>query len=176
MIRAILLLILSSGLPACADRSTRDTGIEAKYDKSTGKLSQLTIKGKTSHMDGRNFVRIEVDENQDGRVDRWEYYGPDQTLEKVGMSRANDGSPDAWAFAGPDGGVSKIEVSTKRDGRVNRIESYERGHLTKAEEDTDGDGRSDKWETYANGVLATASFDPAGTGKPTVTIDYRQTE
>ena len=30
-----------------------------------------------SYMDGTRAVRIEVDTNKDGKVDCWEYYGPD---------------------------------------------------------------------------------------------------
>ena len=100
-------------------------------------------------MDGSMFVRIEVDKNDDGSVDRWEYFSADGTLEKVGISRADDGIAD-------------------------RTEFYNRGELTRVEHDTDGDGLVDKWETYAGGSLAKVSFDVTKSGKPTVTIDYRQ--
>ena len=46
----------------------------------------------------QDFLRIEIDTNEDGKIDRWEYYGPDQKLERVGFSRSNDGKHDAWAF------------------------------------------------------------------------------
>ena len=39
-----------------------------------------------------------VDQDEDGRIDRWEYYGPDRRLEKIGFSRAKDGIEDAWSF------------------------------------------------------------------------------
>jgi hypothetical protein len=154
---------------------------QATYDKNTGKLSQLTIDavkdGKPniySYMDGAKFVRIEIDNDEDGKIDRWEYYGPDQALEKVGSSRLNDGKQDLWAYQGADGTVSKIELSTKRDGKIDRVEFYEKGALVRAEQDSDGDGRPDKWETYAEGALATASFDTKHTGVPDQVIDYRK--
>ena len=34
-------------------------------------------------MDGTKFISIEIDKDEDGRVDRWEYYRGDQKLEKV---------------------------------------------------------------------------------------------
>lgn len=155
--------------------------VEATYDKTTGKLSQLTVDaandGKpniTSYMDGTKFLRIEIDKNEDGKIDRWEYYGADQKLEKVGLSRSDDGKPDAWAFQGADGSIARVEVSTRRDGKVNRTEFYEKGALSRAEEDTDADGRADKWEQYESGALVSVSFDTTKSGKPTTTIDYRK--
>lgn len=161
--------------------SPEEQRVKAEYDKETGKLSQLTVDvakdGKpniTSHMDGTKFLRIEIDADEDGKVDRWEYYGADQRLERVGFSRANDGKADAWAFRGTDGSVVKVEVSTKRDGKVTRTEFYEKGALSRAEEDTDADGRVDKWELYESGALVSVSFDTKKSGKPTTTIDYRK--
>jgi hypothetical protein len=154
--------------------------VEAKYDQTSGLLTQLTIDAKTdgkpniySYMDGNKFVRIEIDKDEDGKIDRWEYYGPDQKLQKVGMSRANDGKVDSWAYEGPDGLVSRVEVSTRRNGRINRTEFYARGELMRAEEDTNGDGKVDKWETYAAGSLSSVSFDTTGSGRPNRIIDYQ---
>ena len=155
--------------------------IEATYDKQTGKLSQLTVNAKKdgkpnifSYMDGARFIRIEIDRDEDGKIDRWEYYAADQKLEKVGFSRLNDGKVDSWAYQAPDGSIGKIEVSTKRDRNVDRVELYENGSLVRAEQDSNGDGRPDKWETYADGVLTTAAFDIRHTGSPDRFIDYRQ--
>jgi hypothetical protein len=155
--------------------------VQATYDKTSGKLSQLTVDamkdGKpniVSYMDGTKFLRIEIDSNEDGKTDRWEYYGANQKLERVGFSRANDGKADAWAFQGPDGSVARIEVATKGDGKPNRTEFYEKGTLSRAEEDTNVDGLVDKWEQYEAGALVSVSFDTTKSGKPTTTIDYRK--
>jgi hypothetical protein len=40
--------------------------------------------------------RGEVDTDEDGVVDRWEYFRSDGSLEKVGVSRARNGTPDTW--------------------------------------------------------------------------------
>ncbi len=112
--------------PGCAENH-QERQVEAAYDKATGKLRQVTVDagkdGKPnviSYMDGNKFVRIEIDTDEDGKIDRWEYYGSDQELEQVGLSRANDGVVDAWAYQGPGGAVQRIEVSTKRNGIRNR--------------------------------------------------------
>jgi EF hand len=177
-VRTLLLATGALTLAAC-DGQTEERGVQAKYDRGTGKLSQLTVDaardGKpniTSYMDGAKFLRIEIDADEDGKIDRWEYYGADQKLERVGFSRAKDGKVDAWAYQDLDGSLFKVDVSTKRDGKVSRTEFYEKGALSRAEEDTDADGRIDKWEQYESGALVSVSFDTTKSGRPTTTIDY----
>lgn len=180
----MVLLVLLSFIAACLSASAcrtphEDRRVRAVYDKETGKLSKLTVgalkDGRPdvfSYMDGARIIRIEIDNDEDGKIDRWEYYANDQRIVKAGFSRANDGKPDAWAFQAPDGTIAKIEVSTKRDGKTNRTEFYDKGVLARAEEDADGDGRVDKWETYQEGALASVSFDTMKSGKPNYTINY----
>lgn len=174
-------IAVAVAVAACGGSSPEEQRVQATYDKTTGKLSQLTVDvtkdGKpniTSYMDGTKFLRIEIDNNEDGKIDRWEYYEADQKLEKVGFSRSDDGKPDAWAFQASDGSIGRVEISTKREGKPNRTEFYEKGALSRAEEDTDGDGRIDKWEQYESGALVSVSFDTTKSGKPTTTIDYRK--
>lgn len=166
---------------SCDGGSERSSLVQAKYDAKTGKLSQLTLNGAKdgkpniiSYMDGQKVVRIEIDSDENGRTDRWEYYGADQKLQKVGVSRSNDGIVDTWLFQGTDGLPAKAEISTARDGKVTRTEFFSKGDLARAEEDTDADGRVDKWETYSGGALTAVAFDTTKSGKPTVTVDYRQ--
>ena len=80
-------------------------------------------------MDGASIVRIEIDKDEDGAIERWEYYDANKRLEKVGTSRANDGKVDTWAYPAADGATARIERSTRRDGRVTRTEFYEGGVL-----------------------------------------------
>lgn len=176
----VVLALAVLGSSGCRSAS-REGRVEAKYDETTGELRQLTVNalkdGKadiTSYMDGSKFVRIEIDSNEDGKTDRWEYYGAHQKVDRVGFSRANDGKADAWATRAADGTVSRFEISTRHDGTVNRVEFYEAGRLARAEEDTDRDGRADKWETYDSGELVSVSFDTKKSGKPTTTVDYRK--
>ena len=162
----------------CGDART-DVRARASYDKQSGKLLSLVVDGERdgkpdifSYMDGSRFVRIEIDKDEDGNIDRWEYYGSDQKLEKVGLSRLNDGTVDAWIYRSADGSTDRMEIATRRDGKPDRFEFYEKGVLVRAEQDTNGDTRIDKWETYKEGALATVSFDTKGSGSPDVTIDY----
>ena len=59
-----------------------------------------------SYMDGTRIVRVELDTNEDGIVDRWESYNQAGTLEKVGTSQENDGRVDTWAYPAADGSTA----------------------------------------------------------------------
>ena len=171
-----LALVLSIALidgSACGRSSEPQGRIEAVYDKQTGRLTLLKydsnhngIFDTWSYMDGARVVRIEIDKDEDGKIDRWEYYGPNQQLLKVGLSRLNDGKVDAWSYPNPDGSTARIDLSNKRDGKVDRIEYYEKNALVRAEEDTDGDGQIDKWEAYEGARLASVAFDTVHRGTP----------
>jgi hypothetical protein len=160
-----VLLACALGLAGCQRRAGAKR-IEPVYDPKTGKLQLLKYDSNGngvidtwSYMDGARVVRIDIDTDEDGKIDRWEYYGPNQELEKVGFSRLKDGKEDAWSFPDAAGATERIGMSTRRDGKITRVEHYEGGHLVSAEEDSDEDGRMDKWETYDGERLASVSFD-----------------
>jgi hypothetical protein len=170
-------------LAACSapPSSPRDT-IVAQYDPESGRLKRIefdtTQNGRNDAvgiMDGTHVERIEVDEDEDGTVDRWEFYSVDRRLERVGFSRQHNGVMDSIAFFAMDGAMKRIEMSTRGDGHFNRTEYYEGELLARVEEDTNGDGRTDKWETYAvdahpaagkSPSIVMAAFDDAFRGTP----------
>jgi hypothetical protein len=172
--------VLLWAFAACQNSGTAGARfIQPQYDEQTGRLKQLAYdsdkNGRTdtiSYMDGARVLRIEIDKDEDGKVDRWEHYGPDQKLEKIGVSRPNDGKEDAWSFAGPDGAITRVEISLKRDGKITRIEHFEDELPVRAEEDVDADGRMDKWETFEAGRLTSVSFDSTHRGTPDRRIVY----
>ncbi len=162
-------LIFGCGGPASVAKT-----VDPVYDKATGRLQLLKYDANGngrpdtfSYMEGARVLRIEIDKDEDGKIDRWEYYGADAKLERVGFSAKNDGHEDGWSFAGPDGAVSRVELSTRRDGTVTRTEFYDKAAIARAEEDTDFDGAVDKWETYAaGGRMASVAFDTVHRGTP----------
>jgi len=150
--KMLAVVVLAAAFGACRD-GRANAAIQATYD-NTGHLQMLAFdsnrNGKPdtwSHMEGSRIARIDIDADEDGAIDRWEYYDSNQQLAKVGTAR-------------------------KRDGKVSRSEFYEGGLLARAEEDTDGNGLVDKWETYANGAMAAVAFDTEGAGHPTRRIQY----
>jgi hypothetical protein len=182
MMRKFWLVVAGVMLSACADaakerlkETTRPT-----YDHVTGRLRELTFDANANgrvdtwtDMDGAKPLRSRIDRNEDGKIDRWEHYGADGRLAKIGFSRNDGGKPDAWAFSGSDGKVQRIEISSTADeSRIDRWEYYDplragpdgRGALARAEEDTNRDGKRDKWETYEGGAIKTVAFDENGDG------------
>lgn len=175
MKRIALAALAASLVSACSDpekEQLRKTTVPT-YDKTTGKLKQLTfdynkngVIDTWTDMDGARPVFTRQDRNEDGKMDRWEYFDDGAKLVKVGFSRRDDGKPDAWAYSGPDGRIARIEVSYTSDEKtIDRWEFYASDVLVRSEEDTNGDGRPDKWETYVNGGVKTASFDDDKDGR-----------
>jgi len=182
--------VLCGMLAGCSTQaSTVGDAPQAKYDATSGHLRELafdaTHSGRNNaigFMDGTQIQRIEVDEDGDGQVDRWEFYDARRHLERVGISRHHNGSIDAMAFYGEHGDLERIEVSTRADHLFDRIEFYQFESLRRVEEDTNGDGRVDKWETYAvdshhaagdTPTILTAVFDDVFRGTPTRRLVYR---
>jgi hypothetical protein len=175
----LLALACVAGCSTPEKEQLRKTTIPT-YDKKTGKLKELTLDydkngviDTWTEMDGAKPVFTKQDRNEDGKLDRWEYFDAEGKLLKVGFSRSDDGKPDAWAFAGADGKVERVEISFSGDDKkINRWEFYKGEALERAEEDTDNDGRADKWETYADGGVKTAAFDTDKDGRPDRRLIY----
>jgi hypothetical protein len=166
-------------LAACRGPQTAAVGtVEPVYD-AAGRVRVLKYDGDrdgkidaVGDVEGTRIVRVAVDDDEDGRPDRWEYYGPDQRLEKVGFSTTGDGRENAWSFAGADGDVERIAIAGRQDGRVSRVEHFVQGRIVRADDDRDGDGLPDKWETYENGRLTSVAFDSAHRGSPDRRVRY----
>ena len=174
--------ILVAGLTSIACGTPAGGGrVEPVYDDATGRLQLLKYDANGdgtidtwSYMDGARVVRIELDPDQNNVIDRWEYYGPGQAIEKVGTSRLGDNTPDSWAFYDAAGMMTKLEISTHRDGTVDRVEYYEGAVRVRAEEDTNADGRTDKWEAFEGPRLASVALDTRQRGTPDRRVVYAQ--
>jgi hypothetical protein len=164
------LMAIALGITAAAGcgQPEQAAGAEAvvpTYNAETGRLERISYDrdkdGKPDawlYLDGTKATRAELDENNDGNIDRWEHYRAD--------------APTSSDGAVPRGELLKAEQSTQLDGKVNRFETYEHGRLVRVEEDTTGDGRLDKWETWKDGSLAEVALDTKGTGKADRRIVY----
>lgn len=182
MRRPFLICLMCAGLCGCSSPGpdAADSTTKPTYDKATGKLTQLTYdankNGKIdtwTDMDGTKPLRSRIDQDEDGRIDRWEYYDERGGLAKVGFSRRQNGIPDAWAFSGADGKIARVDSSSTGDEKkIDRREAYEQGIMVSSESDTNGDGRTDQWETYESGLLKTAAMDQDGDGAPDRRLTY----
>ena len=146
--------------------------VRPTYNKDTGQLERITYDrnhdGKPDawlFMNGARVVMAELDENFDGTVDRWEYYGDRPAT-------GPDSAPPPGVPALPHSVLERAEQATRGDGKVTRREWYEKGQLARVEEDTTGNGRVDKWETWSAGALQKLELDTRGTGHPDRRLVY----
>lgn len=132
----IALIVTLAGCKAPAD--PRRTNFEvrgkegvAKFDPKTGKLTRLEFdknkNGKmdsTSYMDGTRVIRIEMDNDEDGKIDRWEFYGENNKIARVGTSSRDDEVQDTYAYPDATGFLAKVEFDTNRDGTIDKRDHY----------------------------------------------------
>jgi hypothetical protein len=166
---AAFVLALAAAIGCQRSQPTGTSEVQPTYNKDTGRLERISYdRNRDTRMDawlvmnGTRVVRAELDENFDGVVDRWEYYG-DQAVPAA--AAPGDGPV-------PRGALVRAEQATRGDGKVNRRESYENGQLSSVEEDANGDGKTDKWEAWSGGVLKVMALDTKGTGKPDRRLVY----
>jgi hypothetical protein len=164
-------LVVSVGCQK-AGKPAGNAEVKPSYNKDTGQLERITYDrnydGKPDawlFMNGARVVMAQLDENFDGTIDRWEYYG-DRPAADV------DAAPAAGTPALPRRILERAEQATRGDGKVNRREWYEKGQLARVEEDTTGSGRVDKWETWSAGALQKLELDTKGSGRPDRRLIY----
>ena len=136
------------------------------YDALTRVLVRLDWDSNgDGRIDHRTYVhrtvpyRTEIDRDDDGRVDTWEYVAADGKVRRLGTASANDGVEDTWTWPADGAGTLRIDRAQYRDGVADRAEYFQRDVLVRAEEDANRDGRIDKWETWEGGVLRAAAYD-----------------
>jgi hypothetical protein len=186
----VFLAAALAGLSACGnpDAERLRQAVRPTYDKTSGRLAELAYDsnqdGRTdtwTDMEGARPLRSRIDADEDGTIDRWEYYDSDGRLVRVGMARATPGRVDAWALVDRDGEVHDVEVSSSGDERrIDRWEHYappptgaDASVLVGVDEDGNRDGRPDKWLTLRDGAIATAAFDEDRDGTPDRRLTYQ---
>lgn len=144
-----------------------------------GKLQRIDYDGNgdgrpdivAHHRGEKSPSQLEIDEDFDGKMDRWEDYDPAGRLVKVGVSRKGKG-PDLWLTPGPGDLPAKKEYDDNGDMRVDRTEILQRGLLVRMELDSDNDGRPDRWQDWSTGRLTSEDLDTDGDGKADRRITY----
>jgi hypothetical protein len=153
-------------------------GAYRAYYDSAGRLQRIDYDqdgdGRPDHIahhDGARTPRlIEVDEDRDAHVDRWEEYGSDGVLARVGSTSRPGGGPDLWTVPGPGGVPARREYDEDGDGRPERVEILTDGAVSRVELDLDRDGRVDRWQTWTAGVLVAEEADTDADGRPDLRV------
>jgi hypothetical protein len=109
-----------------ASQPAGNAEVKPSYNKDTGQLERITYDrnhdGKPDawlFMNGARVVMAQLDDNYDGTIDRWEYYGD--------RPAGADAAPAAGMPALPRSILERAEQATRGDGKVNRREWYEKG-------------------------------------------------
>ena len=167
---ALALAVGCTASPTPGNVSTSAVKATPVYNDKSGQLEQIVSDsngdGKIdtrAFMEGRRLLRIEIDRNNDGSTDRFEFYG------EAPPERVNPNSPAGRAE------IERVEESNGPDvTRITRREFYDRGELARVEDDSNNDGRLDRWELYERGVLSRIDMDINGAGFPTRRLVYRR--
>jgi hypothetical protein len=119
--------------------------------------------------------RLEIDENRDGKVDRWEDYNSEGLMVRFSTS-AKGGSPDRFVEIDPaTKATTRVETDADHDGRRERLEVFAGGRLTRVEIDTNGDGKRDRLQDWSAGYLASEEIDRDGDGRADIRILHTKT-
>ena len=157
-----------------------DRGPYKAYYDTWGRLQRVDYDdngdGRADHIAHHDGARmphlIEIDEDHDGNIDRWEKYGVDGVLLKAGTASRPGGGPEVWTVPGPDGTPKRREYDADGDGRAERAEILEAGVVVAVELDLDRDGRPDRWQSWRDGRLVSEDADTDGDGHPDVRIRH----
>lgn len=124
-----------------------------------------------AYFSGRNTPdRLEIDENRDGTVDRWEEYNPEGVLLRFATSRKG-GTPDRFVEIDPlTKATIQVETDADHDGKRERLELFVGGKLSRAEIDTNGDGKRDRAQDWSAGYLMSEEIDQDGDGRADIRI------
>lgn len=162
--RGLCSLIVCALAVGCAGGSLPPTHVVPQYDAGSGGLVRLSydsnLDGRpdmVAWMEGRSVRLVEVDEDHDGRPDRWEHY-----------AASSGTAPGAPAEQRP----ARVEHVIRRGETVVRREIFEGGNLIEAREDRDADGRDDRWEVYGAGGLSEVQIDTDADGRPDRRLTY----
>jgi hypothetical protein len=160
-----------------------DKGAYKAYYDSLGQLVRILHDSNgdgrpdriAHYKDGKTIDLIEIDQDGDGWIDRWEHYDGTGRLLKLGQWRVSRGKEDTWTTLGPDAEPARVEYDDDGDGVVDRAEVLREGKVVGIEIDADRDGRIDRFQAWEKGRLLREDFDTDGDGKPDrrITHDVR---
>jgi len=114
--------------------------------------------------------RLEMDENRDGKLDRWEEYNALGKMLRYSTS-LKGGIPEKFVELDPSTNqATQIETDADHDGRREQLQVFVKGRLSRVEIDSDGDGKRDRSQDWSPGYLASEELDRDGDGTADVRI------
>jgi len=186
-----LLVLTALALAACHPHKKDEPEVSAAYQGMHRQVAEREVDG--------GVVVVEIDVNEDGNADIFNYYRPRENAERLlvkkeadmngdgkvdiitefsdlgelvteSMDRNFDGRMD-WRDHYQDGQRVMSETDDDFDGNMDVFSYFREKKITRKERDTDGDGRIDLWERYnEEGEVIKTGADTNGDGK----MDFRE--
>lgn len=152
---------------------------QASFDLETHNLTRRVldqnrdgISDRIITYEGLGGARIEeLDTDFDGRVDRWDTFGPEGQRLRSATARIGD-RPDRIASYSRSGELSRVETDSDLDGNFEHVQIFERGVLAEVRLDSDHNGRTDRVQDYRPGYLAAEDFDTDEDGAPELRMTF----
>jgi len=120
----------------------------------------------------RRYWRVQTDADSDGFVDKWEVFGRDGELEKIGIATKRPGHPDVWIVPDGRGGVRRREFDVSGNGAIDKIEWFDGTVLTRVAVDGNQNGHMDRWQDWRGGRVVSERLDTDGDGEPDRKLVY----
>jgi len=143
--------------PPVAPSETEQMDRETQEDRDeNGLLKSRRIESEQSGLPKRietytagKLTSVEIDENDDGLIDVWNFYDSTQRLEKEERDRNFDGQIETWTRFDPEtGSIHTVFEDRDEDGEIDLWNFYEAGHVTLRGEDKENKGRATQLTLY----------------------------
>lgn len=123
-------------------RLLRGDGRDAAFRPAEGASGELQVGSRSLALDAKGLVKSGFSLRGNGVIDAWAYRDAQGRLHKIEVSRQQNGKVDRWEYYAGDQ-LERVELDEDRDGRVDRWQTYEGGILIRETRDQDGDGQPD---------------------------------
>jgi len=182
---SLSLLVLALA-PACgASTAQHDASGDANVSDALVERSDMNMDGRSDltryfapgAADGqKKLLKLEVDLNFDGRVDKVNTYNPETgKLTRVELNWDFDKAVDMIETYDAEGNLEQQEIDRDFNGQFDVIKRYKGGLLYSRQIDTNGDGRWDLWEYFSKkGDVYRIGKDLDGDGKPEYFEDVKK--
>lgn len=139
--RLVIGLFGASWLSAACGQQTVPSNVVPQYNRDTGRLTSVQVDrdkdGKfeaRAFMDGTRIQRIEIDDNADGKPDRWEYYGPAPSGSDSVILRAEEASETTgkicrWEYSRTARSLASMKTSMRMAASTNGRSTAQAGSL-----------------------------------------------
>ena len=118
---------------------------------------------------------LEIDENHDGKIDRWEEYNALGQMMRYATS-AKGGTAERFIEIDPmTKATLQIETDADHNGKRERLEAFAGGKVTRTEIDTNGDGKRERVGIWSGGHLMSEEIDQDGDGRADIRITHSKT-